>query len=627
MAPALTAGTYTVRAEATGFSTLERSNVLVEVGQNIRVDLALSPGAQTQTITVTEEVPAIDTTSSTLGGTVSNQTIESLPLNGRNFLRLLELRPPVLSSAWARRRMRPAATAAVSERTSYWSKASRSLKWPPAAASSTAPGKGGFADSSNTLPLDAIQEFNTQQNAAAEYGWRDGSVVNVGIKSGTNSLHGTGYMFYRDPETTDAKNYFTGVVNNAKVEQFGATAGGPAIKDKLFWFVSYEGLRLRTTSPDTTDVASSISLLPAGVTIASASATVRNSVVANSVVDACNAIKQSLVSGITTTTISPLSAQLAGLNAANCVVSPATSTFQNEFFYNPSTTTKFPFGRASSQPLNNGLAKLDYQLNDRNHFTFFYYDSRSVSVTEGTIQPYWDTRSNSKTQEFAGSWVWIPSSTWVNDLRIGYAGTRGEVLNGDVDRLPSDAYPVGYSLNTGVTNRDFGSFPTITFGSSPVQQLGIGGRSGRRGPQGQYNFKDSVSYLRGNHSFKFGGEMVRVKFLNLSTQNTMGTIAFDSLAHFLAGQVNSGGSSIIVGNPEDNFRSKWFAFFVQDTWRITSRLTITPGVRWEYQGPPHDVNNFLGTFDPTSPSGVVQVGPGLPHEKLFSPERQTFRRV
>ena len=190
-APALITGTYTVRAEASGFRGLERSNVLIEVGANIRVDLTLTPGEQTQTITVTEEVPAIDTTSATLGGTVSNQAIEALPLNGRNFLRLLELRPGVVSrpgdgsgSTSSNGRRLGADVLLVEGITQFDMATSNSLI--------NGTGKGGFADASNMLPLDAIQEFNTQQNAPAEYGGRDGSVGNVSNKSGTNSLHGSG---------------------------------------------------------------------------------------------------------------------------------------------------------------------------------------------------------------------------------------------------------------------------------------------------------------------------------------------------------------------------------------------------------------------------------------------------
>src|SRR5690348_4061660 len=212
----LAPGTYTVRAESKGFRTVERSGVLVEVGQNIRVDLTLQPGEQTQTVTVTGEVPAIDTTDATLGGTVSNQAINGLPLNGRNFFRLLELRPGVVTvpgaasgSSSSNGRRLGADVLLVEGITQFDLATSNTLI--------NGNAKGSQGDTSNSLPIDAIQEFNTQQNAPAEYGWRDGSVVNVGIKSGTNSLHGTAYAFGRDGSATDAKNAFTGTVTPAHV--------------------------------------------------------------------------------------------------------------------------------------------------------------------------------------------------------------------------------------------------------------------------------------------------------------------------------------------------------------------------------------------------------------------------
>jgi len=172
-ATSLTAGTYKVRAELAGFTTVERSNVRVEVGTNTRVDLTLSPGGQTETVTITEEVAAINTISATLGGTVSNQAIVALPLNGRNFLRLLELRPGVVSrpgdgsgSSSSNGRRLGADVLLVEGITQFEMATSGTLI--------NGTGNGGFADGANVLPLDATQEFNTQENAPAEYGGRDG---------------------------------------------------------------------------------------------------------------------------------------------------------------------------------------------------------------------------------------------------------------------------------------------------------------------------------------------------------------------------------------------------------------------------------------------------------------------
>src|SRR5438067_7149680 len=160
----VTPGTYTIRAEIRGFRTVEHSGVLVEVGQNIRVDLVAQPGEQTQTVTVTGEVPAIDTTDATLGGTVSNQAINGLPLNGRNFFRLLELRPGVVTvpgassgSSSSNGRRLGADVLLVEGITQFDLATSNTLI--------NGNGKGSQGDTSNSLPIDAIQEFNTQQNA------------------------------------------------------------------------------------------------------------------------------------------------------------------------------------------------------------------------------------------------------------------------------------------------------------------------------------------------------------------------------------------------------------------------------------------------------------------------------
>jgi hypothetical protein len=334
-ATGLTAGTYKVRAELNGFTAVERSNVRVEVGSNTRVDLTLSPGGQAETITITEETAAINTTTAALGGIVSNQEIESLPLNGRNFFRLLELRPGVVTvpgvgagSSSSNGRRLGADVLLVEGITQFDMATSNNLI--------NGSGKGAGGDASNMLPLDAIQEFNTQQNAPAEYGWRDGSVVNVGIKSGTNALHGSAYGFYRDSKLTDASNFFTHSVTPAILQQFGGTLGGPILKDKLFWFASYEGLRIKINNINFVQIPSSIGLTPANPGL--------------SMVDACNAAKRA--GG----TINALSAQLAGLNPATCVVSPATSSFENVFPFNATSSSLFYPGSPTSQPLNNGLA-------------------------------------------------------------------------------------------------------------------------------------------------------------------------------------------------------------------------------------------------------------------------------
>ncbi len=241
-APNLLPGSYRIRVEFKGFKTFERQNITLEVAQDLRVDVVLQPGEQTQTITVTETAPLVETTNASLGGTVTNQTINELPLNGRNYQNLLSLRPGV--------QIYPGGGA--------WTQSTNGLRAhdnvymvegidhsDPWLAQSVINAVGFAGDAATILSMDAIQEFKTEQNPRAEFGWKPGSQVNVGLKSGTNTLHGTAFAFGRT-DGWDARNYFNTTDQKKEgiaMEQFGGTAGGRIIKDKLFWFGDYEGQR------------------------------------------------------------------------------------------------------------------------------------------------------------------------------------------------------------------------------------------------------------------------------------------------------------------------------------------------------------------------------------------------
>ena len=457
------------------------------------------------------------------------------------------------------------------------------------------------------LPLDSVQEFSSQQNPQAEYGWRDGSAVNLAVKSGTNSIHGSAYAFGRDAAATDAKQFSAlpgpEQVGNLTVEQPGFTLGGRIIKDKLFWFVSAEFIRQSSFS-------TAGSPAPADV-----------SGVSGSMIDACKA--QAAKTG----GVNPLSAQIAGLvNTTNpalpnyCVPQPASSTFENLFPFTSSGTI-FP-NPVTNTPSNNGVAKVDYSPTQKNHFDGFVYISRESTTTGGVYQPYWGSVGLGSTSEYAGAWTYTPNSSWVNDLRGGATPNLGSALPGDSTRTPGNAYPGGYSINSGVTTPGLGLVCVTISGAISRTGLGDCGRIGSRGPQYQLDFTDKVSYLHGNHAFKWGYEEIFVHFDDASTAGQPGTVSFRSLQNFLAGSINTG--TVLLGNNTDQFRERWHAAFFQDTWRVTPRITLTPGIRWEYIGSPHSAVNHLGIFDPNVLGGVEQVGPGLPVSTLIHAQKFNF---
>src|SRR6202047_495398 len=247
----LTPGNYRIQVEVKGFKTVQRPSVGVEVASDVRIDFALHPGQISETIIVDENVPLVNTTSATLGGTLSNQEINDLPLNGRNYENLLQLRPGVMRypgggfSTTSTNGLRAEDNAYLIDGL-YNSE--------PFSGQDIINGAGVVGDSATILPLDAIQEFNIQENSPAEYGWKPGAIVNVGLKSGTNTLHGTAFAFGRDG-AMDARNYFNCASNpcafgqspaskvSRTLEQFGGSLGGAIIKDKAFFFGAYEGQR------------------------------------------------------------------------------------------------------------------------------------------------------------------------------------------------------------------------------------------------------------------------------------------------------------------------------------------------------------------------------------------------
>ena len=614
-APSLLSGTYTVRATAKGFQTVEHSNVLLEVASEVRVDLALSPGEQTQTVTVTSEAPAIDTTNATLGGTVTNTSIVQLPLVTRNFLQLLTLRPGSVESPGSNGSFTSNSTNGRREGTDVV--LVEGVTQFDLATSNVLINGSQKGSSVDELPLDSVQEFSVQQNPLAEYGWRDGSAINLGVKSGTNNIHGSAYAFGRDARATDAKTYSGAVgpeqLGNLTVEQPGFTLGGPILKNKLFWFVSAEFIRQSQFNANSLTVPTDIAGLGSSF----------------SMVDAC--VAQSKKAG----GVNPLSAQIAGIVNYNnpaganfCIPQPSTSTFENLFPFNPTNvSTIFP-ANTTTTPSNNGLAKVDWDLNQHHHLDGFVYISRQTTIANGSVQPFWGTLGIGKTSEYAGAWTWTPNSSWVNDLRGGAAPNTGNSVAQDLARLSGSPYPQGYSVNTGVTNPAYGGFLCVQitglFASPGARASGLGqcGKNGERGPQYQMNFSDKVSHLFGNHALKFGYEEVFVHFEDSSLATLNGQVNFSSLQNFLAGSTNGG--NIITGDNTDNYRERWHAAFVQDTWRITHKITLSPGIRWEYIGSPHSTVNKLGTFDPSQPGGTVQVGPGLPDHTVTHPQKTNF---
>jgi hypothetical protein len=599
-APNLLPGAYSVTAAYMGFKTATHAGITLEVNQELRVDLTLQPGEQTEKVTVTGELPLVETTNSVVGGTIQNAVINDLPLNGRNFTNLLVLRPGTVKYAGG----------------SGWTQSSNGLRPhdqnymvdgidsnDPWMAQSVMNAVMAAGDAGTMLPIDAIDEFRTEQNPQAEYGWKPGGVINVGLKSGSNTIHGTAYAYGRD-QAFDAREFFNPppsggncfLINSTtpspavscdkaplNLEQYGASIGGPVIKDKLFYFANFESQRYTNGNPVDHTVPSTSDLIAA-----------------------CKAALPANGG----TGLAPLSAKLAGL-------SPSCTPLGNFPGFFPSTASGSYFTALNTlNTIYSGVAKIDYHVNNKNSLSASYFISPGsgtfVDGPTNQIANQWLTDQYARSQVFSADWAYTPNSTWVNDFRVGYSHYYQTFLSNDYTQNPA-AYNYNgatYNIYTGQT--DIGSASSPAFGGLP--QLQIRGLSGMTfglnwpkyvGPDGVLDIVDHISYLHGNHSFMFGGEILNNQSTNAVTQFAKGRVAFNGLDGFFTGSIHNG--NFATGSFNDwarHMTSDGYALFVQDTWRVKPRLTLNLGLRYEIDTVMKERDGLFGNFDPTQ--GLVQ---------------------
>ncbi len=607
LAPNLVPGRYTVTGEAGGFKKLLSGPFAVEVSRDVRVDLKLQPGAITETVQVSAEGTLADITNTTLNGVLSNKAIEELPVQGRDFQNLLELHPGVqrtpgggfhsVTSNGNRPDDNNFFVDGADDNDAYYGE--------------TVLNEAGIQGTpASFLPLDSIQEFNTQESPTADYGVKPGVVMNIGIKSGTNDLHGSAYYFHRNA-AFDARNYFNPAPQPSSallMHEFGASLGGPIIKNKWFYFVNYEGIRDKVGNPGVTD-----------------------SPVTTSLADQMGGISDP-------TDGSPLSAQYSIPDAIdffdptknpnyalsqdycqseydwfnNCSVNPLSQQLTNLFLPNPGFTMSqsdpaaINFDFVNKNRGDNLVAKTDYALNKNNVISARFIYSNTNQSEEDTIplRPEWLSTTSPTTQVFGISWASNPSSAWSNEVRFSYNS-----FNESIVPLDHTKNPTQYGLNTGVTDPRLFGFPRI----SPGNEFNyMGGNSGwplNTTPSKTLNFSDTASYTRGRHTIRFGGSFRTGDVNYFRATYGRGRIDFRHLWNFISGDVRRW--RFLYGDPTREVSQKSLGFFVQDDVKVTQHLTFNLGLRYDVTDPIKDAHNLLANYSPSSASGLVQVGQGI----------------
>jgi Carboxypeptidase regulatory-like domain/TonB dependent receptor len=582
VAPDLEPGHYSITVEATGFGKLERRGIRLEVAEDFRVDFQLKPGAVSETVEVKDEAPLTEATNAVLNGVLSNQAINELPLQGRDFQNLLPLHPGVqrdpgggfhtLTSNGNRPDDNNFLIDGANDNDVYYGE--------------TVMNDAGISGTpASTLPLDAIQEFNTQEQPQADFGAKPGVVVNIGIKSGTDAIHGSAYYFHRN-SAFDARNYYNSSpepFSALLLHQFGASIGGPIIKGKWFYFANYEGVRDKVGNPFDADSPVTSSLV--GRVDPTEFDVTQYSIVDAEAAAGCN---------MTPSPCNPLSLNLVKLFPKN----PG-------LLANPADPSGIDFDFNNTNREDNLVVKSDFHLNDKNTFSgrFIYANTQEIEEDTTPIAPQWLSTAAPTTQVFGLDWTWTPNSRWVNDARFSYNRFYEKIAPVD-----ANVSSMTYGINTGVTDPRLFGFPSINPDFNTFNSLG--GNSSWplwTTPSRTENYSDTATFSRGKHSFRFGGVFTHGDVNYFRAGDGRGQVEFDSLSDYLMGNVDSW--AFLYGDSARDVSLKSFGLFAQDDYRVTRRVTLNMGLRYEVTYPIKDSRNLLANFLPTQ--GLVQVGDGI----------------
>ena len=530
-----------------------------------------------EAITVTSAVPLIDTANDALGQVVDNRLVAELPLNGRDFTKLVALTPGVTVEGSG-----VAGTEKGFGQFNINGNRDRSNNYlldgtdnnDPFFNNSALNQVGITGAPASLLPIDAILEFNLQSQFAAEYGRNSGSVVNILTKSGTNKFHGSVFEFFRN-DKLDARNYFNRAPDSKTAfrnNQFGASLGGPIVHDHTFFFAAYEGQRERVGS-------NFIVSVPTETQIADA---------------------RTAASGI-----------LGG------PVNPALDKILS-FFPGPSgfngTSGTLATTVSDKNDLNSFILKGDHQFSPNETFSVRYaYGDSTQTFPLGSLGGFgsgsrlaqFAQQSPTRVQVVSGSLLSVLSSGKVNEVRLGYSRYRTSFRSLDGNLNPNS---LGFG-NLGTVEL---GLPEIDF-SGLIENLGATAFSIPRGRLSQtYQVLDNFTWVNGRNSWKIGGEYRRANIDSFNDNLERGLISFssgngfsnDPVTDMLTSYYLGGPSSFAgfgnTGNTQRTTFNNGFSAFAQDDFRAASNLTLNLGLRWEYFGPLGETHNLLSNLDPAT---------------------------
>ena len=610
-------GTYSVSVTLTGFQTAVTNNVEVDVATERRVDAQLKTGQVTQTVEVSGgDLPQIETQTNELGGVLTSKGVQDLPINGRDYTKLIFLNAGVAGSPdqitdspgsfgefsmnGARGRSNNYLLDGTDMNDGY--------------RNDPAINQGGvFAVPSAILPIGAVAEMKVLSNFQPEYGRNAGAVVNIVTKSGTNALHGELFEYFRN-DALDARNYFNTTALRAPFHnnQFGGSLGGPIVKDKTFFYANYEGQREAVGTV-------TLACVPDPAQIAADEA----------VNGAANPVTAAMlkfwpapnIPGTFGTPSAPGSGEDAG-----CPAGP------NASLITPSYNN-----------LSSVIGKIDHNFNQNNILTgrYFFGDSTQsfplALTASGGQLPGYNTITPTRVQLVSLSYVHTIGTNKVNELRYGWNRFAEGFFSQDQNFHPSSiGLCAASSLAECAGSGPHDSGLPITLvsvtpsgASSFFAQPGSTSGDPRQRVDTNNQFIESLAWKIAKHDIKMGFEFRRTSIEQYFDKYFRGRLKFANLSAFLEGDPESGLQ--YSGNSRRHTFENGYGLYLQDSFRLKPRLTVNYGLRWDYYGVVQEKNNLfynflVSSFNPVSDTGtgaLAQVGsPGL--SGLYQPDYKNF---
>jgi hypothetical protein len=642
-------GTYTVQFELTGFKKNVQKSVTVDVNQVVTLNSTLQIGGSQETVEVTSEAPQVDTTSTQLGAVINDRSVNELPLNQRDTYQFLQLQPGVQSQLGS-----SGSLFAGSD-----DPGSVSVNGGRTRANNFSVNGGDANDQFVNTPTiepvpDAVEEFRVITNTFdAEYGRNSGSVVNVITKSGGNAFHGNLYEYFRNT-ILDSRGYPDTTKPQLNQNQFGGTFGGPIKKDRSFFFLSYEGRRIRDgvpgqllnvpTTPEFGGDFSNTGGFGGGIT---------NQFVADVLNGRTGCTTAILaVPGAVAPVAGASWGGIGGVFPTGVIPSACQDPVAANLLQKFVPAANIGTGQSQIVPVGTMNAdqftfRFDHKINDHQSFTAYYYfnDSRELDPYDtfeaaGANTTGFGNENNLRYQQWNFTHTWTINNALVNEAHFTYMreGELGYIKPQTTGSLTSTctgaAAPfcfTGTSDSSAITS-EFGTAPNLGITPGlPSSLTGVpyvnisGGASFGNNFEGflpqvgnSFQWSDGLTWVKGNHTFKFGVDIRRARFDQYYYFDVNGEYTFD----------NSGPNGIIPGDGDqyaefllgladaytqgsgqrEDIRSFAAYPFAQDSWKIKPNLTLNYGLRWEYSPPMADISGHVETFRPGQNSSVYPCG-------------------